>query len=179
MAIGSQQWQRSSAGWLRRHYELVRTRLRRVPAAARVASPPDVRADYLRRLGDVWSVLGGARSIVENGWLQNHWKISPGPRACLVAAVVEAVQQHDPSAGVFEAGPALDFLWDALQESRGLVGGGVGGRCAPQEMRLVRIRELTRWNDRPGRTRDEVLALLDLAQSRVVFTATAVPSPPH
>jgi hypothetical protein len=173
MAIVSHQRQRPGAGWLRRHYELARRRLHRLSAAARVATPADLRTDYRRRLGEVWSVLGGARTVVENGWLQNHWKTGPEPRACLVAAVVEAVRQWDPSAGVPEAGPAVDFLWDALQESRGFGGGGAGGRSAPLDLRLVRIRDLIRWNDQPGRTRDEVLALLDLAQSRVVFAATS------
>jgi hypothetical protein len=163
-------------------------------------SPADVRTDYLRRLGDAWNVLGDARTIVENGWLQSRWEFLPAPRtddqpfgrgwphihldgvrACVVTAVVWAAQRRDPAAasGPFVAGPALDFVWDALQESRGLGEGGAGGRSAPHALRLARIRDLTRWNDHPGRTQDEVLALLDLAQSRVLFTASAVPSPPR
>src|SRR5688572_28999128 len=129
MAISSHQRERPSSGWLRRRYETARRRIRRLSEAVRVESPADVRTDYLRRLGDAWNVLGDARTIVENGWLQDRWEILPAPRtgdqpsghgspdipvdgvrACLVTAVVRAAQRRDPSAGTgfFVAGPALD-----------------------------------------------------------------------
>jgi hypothetical protein len=41
----------------------------------------------------------------------------------------------------------------------------------------MRIRGLARWNDRPGRTRDEVLAVLDDASSRVIMAAMREPAP--
>jgi hypothetical protein len=62
-------------------------------------------------------------------------------------------------------------VWDALQESRGWRGPGVASRAAPRELRLARIRDVARWNDQPGRTRDDALAMLDLAVSRVIMTA--------
>jgi hypothetical protein len=37
------------------------------------------------------------------------------------------------------------------------------------------VRDLTRWNDQPGRTQSEVLSLLDLAVSRVILTGMRQP----
>jgi hypothetical protein len=37
------------------------------------------------------------------------------------------------------------------------------------------MRELVRWNDTVGRTRDEVLALLDRAISRAILGAVGAP----
>jgi hypothetical protein len=38
------------------------------------------------------------------------------------------------------------------------------------------VRDLTRWNDHPGRTRAEVLDLIELAVSRTIMTAMS-PTP--
>ena len=95
--------------------------------------------------------------------------------ACLVGAVVYAAQQRGSGDQLVKAGPALDYLWDAWQESRGLGGTGVAGRAAPRELRMARVRDLTRWNDQPGRTREEVLGLVDLAASRAVMAAVNGP----
>jgi len=40
---------------------------------------------------------------------------------------------------------------------------------------MARVRDLTRWNDQPGRTREEVLGLVDLAVSRAVMAAVGGP----
>ncbi len=137
-------------------------------------------------------VLRDARATIEQGWVQNRWftRRSPPPplrrlifggpvdrlddvtAACLVGAVVRAVRQRGATDDLVAAGPAVDLLWDAWQESRGLGGEGVSGRAAPREVRTARARELSRWNDEPGRTRAEVLALLDRA-------IAAAPAPPH
>jgi hypothetical protein len=42
------------------------------------------------------------------------------------------------------------------------------GRSAPHHVRVARMRELARWNDERGRTRDDVVAALDRAAARVV-----------
>jgi hypothetical protein len=159
----------------------------------RVATRPgDAGSERLRCLGEVCEVLEGARALVERGWLQDDWyapcpRVSdPGPSgavgarplgglevggACLVGAVVHATRERRPGATPIDAAPALDVLWDAWQESRGLGGSGVAGRAAPPEVRAARVRDLTRWNDRPGRTRDDVLGLIDLATSRAIMEA--------
>jgi hypothetical protein len=169
---------------LRGVFRRLRTAFRSVPV--------DARSARLRRLDEVCAVLAEARTLIEHGWLQDSWYAvrsdagTAGPadmavlrppgaaeitKACLVGAVVHATRRRDPAADLVEAGPALDVLWDAWQESRGLGGPGVAGRAAPREVRAARVRDLTRWNDRPGRTGDEVLGLLDLATSRAIMEA--------
>jgi len=49
------------------------------------------------------------------------------------------------------------------------VGGPAGSPYS--SARAARVRELARWNDEPGRTREDVLALLDTAISRMAPTA--------
>jgi hypothetical protein len=157
--------------------------------------PQDIRSARQQRLGEVCAVLEGARDLLDAGWVQDRWYVrqaSPTARrgasslrhrdagpvtgACLVGAVVHATGQGDAEAGLLEAGSALDVLWDAWQESRGMGGAGVAGRAAPPDVRAARVRDLTRWNDQPGRTREEVLGLLDLAVSRAIMEAVE-PSP--
>jgi hypothetical protein len=161
--------------------------LQRLKALTR-PDPEETRATRLRRLDEVCAVLGDARAIIEAGWVQDRWyaKVT-GPRsdgsptgtdipgACLVGAVVRANQRRHPEGDPTAAGPVIDVLWDAWQESRGLNGPGVAGRAAPVEVRVARVRDLTRWNDRPGRARAEVLGLVDLAVSRAVMAAMTMP----
>ena len=131
----------------------------------------------------VREVLEAAREVVERGWLQHRWyRTAPRPwrerlfgpmpgtdrieGACLVAAVV--VAGH--SGGAFthvdrDSGPALDRVWDALQERSGRP--VTGGVTAPV-VRRARMRDLVDWNDAPGRPRDDVLDLLDRAISRTI-----------
>jgi hypothetical protein len=159
---------------------------------------PDARR-WQSRPDEAYRVLEDARAVIAQGWIQDHWfarrpapsrlraqssRRSDGPgdvaagdvaAACLVGAVVYAAQQHGSGDQLVKAWPALDYLWDAWQESRGLGGTGVAGRAAPRELRMARVRDLTRWNDQPGRTRDEVLGLVDLAASRAVMAAVGRP----
>jgi hypothetical protein len=165
--------------------------------------PYDSAAARLRQLDEVLEVLAAARSVVEDGWVQDAWfAVRPGSQpapappaarvsssssyldrhdlagACLVGAVVHAVRLRHPGdsrAEVDGVGPAIDVLWDALQESRGLGSRGVAGRVAPPAVRAVRVRDLTRWNDQRGRSRREVLDLLDLAVSRTIMAAMTTP----
>jgi len=143
-------------------------------------SDEDRRTGRMRRLSEACVTLDGARAVVERGWVQDQW-FAPGSAAddfnaggsgaCLVGAVAVAAGASTPAATVFVAGPAIDVLWDAWQETRGVGGPGVAGRAAPPAVRAARVRDLTRWNDQPGRTRDEVLALIDLASSRAIMEA--------
>ena len=154
---------------------------------------PDARP-WQSRPDEAYRVLEDARAVIAQGWIQDHWfgrRPASSPlgaqssrpshgldgvaSACLVGAVVYAAQQRGSGDQLVKAGPALDYLWDAWQESRGLGGTGVAGRAAPWELRMARVRELTRWNDQPGRTREEVLGLVDLAASRAVMAAVSGP----
>lgn len=147
-------------------------------APAPVESPPDDERTL--------AILETARTVLERGWLQDGWYRTtprplrnrlfgptPGPdgieAACLVAAV--AVAGH--SGGAFthvdrDSGPAVDRVWEALQESRHGEFATPPGAVAPI-VRRARMRDLVRWNDAPGRTHGEVLGLVDRAISRTIL----------
>ena len=152
-------------------------------ATTRTAPPPPRRRWWAPRppghdrASEILAVLQHARTIVENGWVQNRWTVptttstgaagdgaAAGPvRACLVGAVALAVRARDPRADLAAAtGPALAYVDDAV------FGGREAGRSAPHHVRVQRMRELARWNDERGRTRDDVVAALDRAAAAVV-----------
>ena len=129
------------------------------------------------RPAEVLAVLEAARDVVQAGWVQNRWTASSMPgrmsaagdgtdgsvRACVVAAVALAVRARNPRADLaLDTGPALAYVWDEV------FGGHVAGRSAPHDVRVARMRELARWNDERGRTRDDVVTALDRAAARVV-----------
>ena len=138
------------------------------------------------RPAEVLAVLQHARTIIEAGWVQNRWTAPPddGGRACVVGAVALAVRDRDPRADLaVGTGPALAFVWDAVFGSdrsghdastphsvrdRRPAPDPAAGRSAPHHVRVQRMRELARWNDEPGRTLDDVVAVLDRAAAAVV-----------
>jgi hypothetical protein len=171
----------------RRSIERPRTRLR---GWRRRERDEEMRLAGLRRLDDVRCVLERARGTVSAGWVQNRWVVpaepsaaerrapaatrdqDPAPQACLIGAVALALHERDARAELtVDGGPAIDFVWDAVQETRGLALPGVAGRAAPPEVRRARMREVAQWNDQQGRSRADVLAVLDLAISHVIMAA--------
>jgi hypothetical protein len=176
--------ERASARGLPERRRAWRNRLRLLsPRDPGAVAPPERRAE------DAYHVLQDARAVIEHGWVQNRWFVPAKaaarvgappaaagddrglPAACLVGAVVYAARRHGTPDDLAAAGSALDHLWDAWQEARGVDGAGIAGRAAPRDLRLARVRDLTRWNDHPGRTRQEVLGLLDVASSRAIMAA--------
>lgn len=134
---------------------------------------------------DALAVLTATRAVVQRGWTQNTWYVlrSPAGRrrtvqsifpgrldrsriveACLVGAVVHAAWQQSPRPE--HAYPAVDALWHTLFGGGAADGDPVGPLSSPP-VRVSRVRDLTTWNDRPYRTRDDVLDLLDRAADRV------------
>jgi hypothetical protein len=151
----------------------------------------------LQQLDDAREVLARARALIETGWVQNRWYVlAPRPQgrrssllrtavvapeevaaACLVGALALALREHDPRADLLTGGGmALDAAWEAVRDAGGASDPAAGRRAWPRDARLLRVRDLTRWNDRPGRTRDEVLAALDGASSRVIMAAMREPT---
>jgi hypothetical protein len=140
------------------------------------------------RASEVLAVLQHARTIVEKGWVQKRWTVPAAPstgtaadgaadgpvQACLVGAVALAVRARDPRADLAVAtGPALAYVSDAVFAGNRSVHaapdpGRAAGRSAPHHVRVQRMRELARWNDERGRTRDDVVAVLDRAAAAVV-----------
>ncbi|MEV6489938.1 hypothetical protein AB0M20_15145 [Actinoplanes sp. NPDC051633] len=129
------------------------------------------------------AVLTTTREVVRRGWTQHSWFVMTGSgearqrffpgrvdhsrvvEACLVGAVMHAAWQHSsrPEYGY----AAIDALWLELFDGGAPEDDPVGPACPP-EVRAARVRDLTAWNDRGDRTKEEVLALLDRATARSV-----------
>ncbi len=157
----------------------------------------------LGQLNRQLTVLEGARSELEAGWVQGGWwtvSSSDGsPRlvagfataggspdhvdgVCLVGALVRAGSQL-PDARP-DVGRAVDAVYEALWARRGQPGAPLPGGLPPvppSEVRLARVRTLTQWNDRAERTRAEVLAVVDRAISAAIMdlmsASPSVPAP--
>jgi hypothetical protein len=125
--------------------------------------------------------LAAADAMVATGWLQDGWfayrdadgrereagsaagyavPLSAITRACLVGALVVGAGGADRP----ETRTAVEAAWHALRS----------GRSRPIDWmqspgaRAQHVRELTSWNDRPGRTSAEVRELLASAATLVV-----------
>jgi hypothetical protein len=129
---------------------------------------------------DARAVLTAARGVVRRGWVQNTWYVVEAPagrrravqpilpsrldhahvvEACLVGAVMHAAWQQSPRPE--HAYPAIDALWYMLLGGGDVAGAEpVGPLCSPP-VRVARVRDLTTWNDRRYRTKEDVLDLLD------------------
>jgi hypothetical protein len=117
--------------------------------------------------------------VIGSGWLQRGWftvRTAEGLRAVTAHNLDDAVDQPVVGACLVGSvvqgagGPAavrtqlvqrtLDLLWHTLRE-----GPDRPVRwCPDPHTRALRVRDLTRWNDAPTRTRGDVLALLLAAQ---------------
>jgi len=134
-------------------------------------------------------VLTAARGVVRRGWVQNTWYIMENPaghrrafqpifprrldhtqvvQACLVGAVMHAAWQQ--SARPEHAYPAIDALWHTLLDGGDTAGADPVGPLSSPPVRLARVHDLTTWNDRPHRTEEEVLQLLDRTAARIAGT---------
>jgi hypothetical protein len=166
-------------GALARAGSALRAALSRSPGEAVPAAPG--RNPLGHRHQDALAVLTAARGVIRRGWTQHTWYVTETPagrrrsvqsvfpsrldrsrvvQACLVGAVMHAAWQQSPRPA--HAYPAVDALWHTL------LGGAdpVGPLSSPPE-RVARVRDLTTWNDRRYRTRDEVLDLLDRTVARI------------
>jgi hypothetical protein len=136
-------------------------------------------SSHLAELYAVHDLLKQAVEVVGTGWLQRGWFTvmtvdglrtvnaynlddaveKPVVGACLVGSVVQGA--GGPAAvGTQLVQRTLDLLWHTLREDpeRSV------RWCPDPQTRTLRVLDLTRWNDSPGRTRGEVVALLLAAQ---------------
>ncbi|GAA3919657.1 DUF6197 family protein [Actinoplanes auranticolor] len=180
---------RGRPAWLGAAIEALSSRSPAAPAPAPHPAPGS------HRHQDALAVLTAARAVVRRGWTQHTWYVMRTPagrrrtmssvlpgrldrtrvvEACLVGAVVHAAWQQSPRPE--HAYPAVDALWCTL------LGGGtpgadpVGPLSAPP-VRVARVRDLTTWNDRPYRTREDVLDLLDRTVARIADTDRRLTAP--
>ena len=153
-------------------------------------TPPPSAELVLDQLNGQLAVLEGARAELEAGWVQGGWWSvtsadgsqrlvigdSGGSPAhvdgsCLVGALARGGGPY--------VGRAVDAVYDALWASRGQPAlAGLPPVPSP-EVRLARMRTLTQWNDRAGRTREEVLAMVDRAISATIMDLMSAPRPPR
>jgi hypothetical protein len=137
-------------------------------------APPSRREEAL-------AVLSATRGVIARGWTQHSWyeiETPTGRRpaaqrffpwrvdrrnvvsACLVGAVMHGGWLLSPRPEY--AYPAIDALWHTLFDT-----GTDLGPAAPPLVRAARVRDLTTWNDRNHRTRQDVLRLVDRATARL------------
>jgi hypothetical protein len=158
----------------------------------------------LDQLNGQLAVLEGARAELEAGWVQGGWwsvsssdgmpRLVTGPAAagghpdrvdgsCLVGALVRAgsrLSVTSSDAARSGVGRAADAVYDALWASRGQPDSRPPGRLPPMpppDVRLARVRTLTQWNDQAGRSREEVVAVVDHAISATIMDLMATPRP--
>ena len=117
-----------------------RTERRRLAQQDRVSA-------RLAELGTIRAMLAVAGDRLAAGWVQDTWATSDG--VCLVTSI------RDAGGGGQRTARALDLVWHTLHDDPS----GVRW-VAPPDVRLARVRDLARWNDRRGRRLGEVLALL-------------------
>jgi hypothetical protein len=141
----------------------------------------DRRTARLAELHHIRSVIGDAEAVIRAGWTQKTLyacvddrerrhpvdpRESAFDEACLVGAVVHAAGGTAATSGQL-AQRTLDMVWHTLYRGTDRPVGG----CPPPGERAARVVDLARWNDRRGRTRSDVLALL--AASKEVADAEA------
>ena len=101
----------------------------------------------LAELSTIQTILADAQEVLGAGWTQGTWATYDG--VCLVTSV------RDAGGGGQRTARALDLVWHTLYRDE------AGIRwVAPPDVRLARVRDLARWNDRAERRLPEVLALL-------------------
>lgn len=149
-------------------------------------APVGEEADRLRTLDGARRLLEQARALVATGWVQEAFYVVRGRHgetrpvspfglllltrsdvvgACLVGAVAHASAGVDRRSGRrAQAAAAVDALHAALTGEEPADTTHPVGRSA-------RVRDLAAWNDEPGRTREDVLELLDRAVSRTIHSA--------
>ncbi|MBY0178005.1 DUF6197 family protein [Curtobacterium herbarum] len=160
-----------------------RGRVRRVLehlAARRTAAQLRRLDTDLAELADLQRVLSEARAVVDRGWIQHAWfayvdergrtrtassaaatEVAGRPLvgACLVGAVVDAAGgPHAVHSQPVQR--SLDLVWHALASAEG----SPVTWCPAPDIRMGRVRDLTRWNDSAGRTAEQVSGLLLTAE---------------
>jgi hypothetical protein len=125
----------------------------------------DQRAARLAELHHIAALLADAAVTVRRGWVQSTWYVVDRQRgalegACLVGAIVHA--GGGPAAAHSQlVQRTLDLTWHTLFQGQDRP----MPWCPAPSVRQACVRDLTRWNDQPGRTVAQVLALLDATRA--------------
>jgi hypothetical protein len=153
--------------------------------------PPrrDADAERIRQLEGARDVLERARTLIAQGWVQDSFYVVRGRHgetrpvspfglllltrsdvvgACLVGAIAHASGTVDRKDRRGQAAIAVDTLYRSLAEQTGST---TLADAVHPAVRAARVRELARWNDEPGRSRDDVLGLMDRAVAGTILQA--------
>jgi hypothetical protein len=125
----------------------------------------DRRGARLAELHHIAALTGDAARTVQRGWAPSSW-YGPAGEACLVGAIVRA------AGGPATVRPQLvrrtiDLTWHALRRD----GVPPADYCPAPIILQARLRDLTGWNDTPGRTSGEVVGLLAATRAMAVAEA--------
>lgn len=135
----------------------------------------DTLSSHLAELQAIRALLEQAVEVVGVGWVQGAWftvataggrravtaydlrlaESRPVTGACLVGAVVQAAGGPDTVRSQLVQ-RTLDLVWHALREDPDRP----VQWCPGPHMRMMRVLDLTHWNDARGRTQGEVVDLL-------------------
>jgi hypothetical protein len=135
----------------------------------------DVASARLAELHAIGELVTDAAAVVGHGWVQDAWFSVATPRGprLLTAQLVRHVYEY-PVTGACLAGAVvlaaggphqartqlvqrtLDLTWHALRDDPE----PPAVLCPSPQVRTLRLLDLTRWNDAPGRTQSEVVDLL-------------------
>jgi hypothetical protein len=135
----------------------------------------DAASARLAELHAIRDLVTDATDILADGWVQHAWFAVATPRgvrlltahqvrhvyaypvtgACLAGAIVLAGGGPD-QAKTQLVQRTLDLTWHALRDDEG----SPTVLCPSPPVRAMRLLDLTRWNDAPGRTQGEVVDLL-------------------
>ena len=139
----------------------------------------DAVAARLAELHAIGDLLSEAAAVVASGWIQNAWFAVATPRgerlltahqvrqayvypvtgACLAGSIVLAAGGPD-QASTQLVQRTLDLTWHAVRDD--LEPPNV--LCPSPSVRTMRLLDLTRWNDAPGRSQTDVTDLLRSAR---------------
>lgn len=160
------------------------------------APPPTPREQWLWRLDRIRDALEQTRAaLTEQGWTGGGWFAvqDPGgevrlatlaeafalrdPRrdvrgACLVGTMLRLAEDPDTAPSVTDVWGCVDELYEAMHEQAGHAS-FPPGRLYPHAQRRAHLQGLTAWNDSPGRTREQVVDLVDRAIARTLVAACA------
>jgi hypothetical protein len=119
----------------------------------------DGRGARLAELHHIAALTADAAAIVRQGWASSFW-YGPAGETCLVAAIVQA--GGGPGAVRSQlVQRSIDLVWHALRRG----GEAPDDYSVAPTIRMACVRDLTRWNDTPGRTAAEVVALLEATRA--------------
>lgn len=170
-----------------------------IPRAPDHATEPAIsgREEWLRQLARERYALECARDVlVRDGWTSGGWFTVRQPdgsgdtvrtvgsveafgflgpqagvvSACLVGTLLRMADDPDQAPTTADVWGCVDELYEAMHEQLGHVS-FPPGRAYPMEERRTRLRGLTTWNDAPGRTREQVVDVVDRAVARTIVAA--------